>query len=101
MFALVEVIRASGENKPIVINNPILFDASCSGIQHLSALTRELDTAIHTNLVSLDEKDNVAKDFYIYASKIIQKEIDNCDNDNIKKIKINRAFAKPKVMLLG
>jgi DNA-directed RNA polymerase len=35
-----------------IINNPILFDASCSGIQHISALTLEKNLATKVNLIT-------------------------------------------------
>jgi len=48
MFAIVKVMNAYSKDKRlnIIINNPILFDASCNGLQHFSALTREINTAI-------------------------------------------------------
>jgi len=49
MFAIVKYLINKRKGKNICINNPILFDASCNGLQHLSALTRELNTAIQTN----------------------------------------------------
>jgi DNA-directed RNA polymerase len=36
------------------ISNLILFDASCSGIQHLSAMTKEIDMAIQVNVINLN-----------------------------------------------
>jgi len=42
MFAIVKYLINKRKGKNICINNPILFDASCNGLQHLSALTREL-----------------------------------------------------------
>ncbi len=35
----------------LYVDNPILFDASCNGLQHLSALTREINVAEQTNLI--------------------------------------------------
>ena len=104
MFAIIKVIKAISkglsQDQKIIINNPILFDASCNGIQHLSALTRELDMAINTNLVSLPNSKDIPKDFYIFAAKFVQKEIDLSNIENIRKIKINRKFIKKSVMTI-
>jgi len=87
MFAIVKYLINKRKGKNICINNPILFDASCNGLQHLSALTRELNTAIQTNLVSLPNSINLPNDFYNFAAKIVQKEINGCENENIRKLK--------------
>lgn len=42
---------------------PMLFDATCNGIQHLSALTREIDLAVKVNLITDFSKN---KDEIIY-----------------------------------
>ena len=39
-------------NNEVEISNPILFDASCSGIQQLSAMTKEGDLATQVNLIT-------------------------------------------------
>lgn len=100
MFAIVNSLIGEREGKLIFVNNPILFDASCNGLQHLSALTRELNTAIQTNLVSLPSDKDIPKDYYTFAADIVQKEIDICDNNNIRKLKINRKFIKKTVMTI-
>ena len=46
----------------------ILFDANCNGLQHLAALTREVDIAVKTNLIYLDKSPQVKNDFYRYAA---------------------------------
>ena len=87
VFAAIRCLNSFFENKDIILNNPILFDASCNGLQHLSALTREVEIAIKTNLVSLPDSPDMKNDFYNYAASLVQAELDNCDNDNLRKIK--------------
>jgi DNA-directed RNA polymerase len=75
------------------IKTPILFDASCSGIQHLSALTKDIEIAKLVNLLD-DENPN---DFYNYCIDLVIKfivdniSLDNEDNANvyIKEINLN------------
>ena len=59
-------------NKEIKI--PILFDASCSGVQHLASLANDLTVAKMVNVVS-DE--NCKNDFYKIAAEYVQNYIFN------------------------
>lgn len=54
MFATIKCLNAFYNKEEIILNNPILFDASCNGLQHLAALTREVEIAVKTNLIHLD-----------------------------------------------
>ena len=81
----------------LYISNPILFDASCNGLQHLSALTREINVAEETNLIYSGD---LPKDFYGFAANVVQKYIDISENDNINKLNINRDFIKKTVMTI-
>lgn len=59
-----------------------------------------MSTAIEVNLVSLPNKDNnesdVPHDFYSYAGKYVQEEIDQSEIENIRKI--SRSFIKKTVI---
>jgi len=66
MFAIEEFKKSKKNRIKNISYNPILFDATCSGLQHLSALTREMDAAVKTNLIThisniLNEKLNTFK----------------------------------------
>ena|ERR1700712_4527248 len=100
MFAIIKLEENLKKGKRICVNNPILFDASCNGIQHLSAMTRELDLAIRTNVLGKEDniKNERPKDFYLYAAKLIQKELDKHPKENLRNILLDRSLIKKSVM---
>ena len=64
------------------IEIPILFDATCSGIQHLSALTKDSKIARLVNILSSNEP----SDFYQYCIDQINIILQNLpDNDLFKE----------------
>ena len=88
MLVIEEYLDHDSINIPI--ENPILFDASCSGIQHLSALTRELEIAKKVNIISdsnINPYDELPQDFYSYACDLIQSKLNNIDE--FKNINLN------------
>jgi len=94
MFALISL----GKDSNCIINNPILFDASCNGLQHLSSMTRDLDMAIKVNVVKVNI--DYPNDFYQYAADLIQKELDIHSSDNLKNLLITRSLIKKSVMTI-
>nr|YP_009631580.1 RNA polymerase [Armillaria sinapina]QCB16360.1 RNA polymerase [Armillaria sinapina] len=64
------------KNKSHIIRTPILFDATCSGIQHLSALTTDTKLAALVNLLNFSGEDKPS-DFYQYCIDKIVSEIKN------------------------
>jgi DNA-directed RNA polymerase len=78
---------------------PVLFDATCSGMQHLSALTTNLDLAVLVNLTGAD-----LKDFYSHCGEMVSKVIADFPEDDIRekllKIKIDRKLVKLPVMTI-
>jgi DNA-dependent RNA polymerase len=86
-------------NKEIKI--PILFDATCSGIQHLSALTKDTKIAKLVNLIS----NNEPSDFYQYCIdqiKLYLKDLPNNDlyKDKLLNLDINRKWLKQSIMTI-
>ena len=92
-------------NKEIKI--PILFDATCSGIQHLSALTKDIKIAGLVNILNNDEP----SDFYQYCiNQIVEvinslpKEIDGIADNNFKEkllnLKLSRKLLKHSIMTI-
>lgn len=84
------------------IKTPILFDATCSGVQHLSALTTDLDIAKLVNI--LETSKDEPSDFYSFCVENIIENIKNLpDNDlqfksKILKIRLDRTFLKHSIM---
>jgi Autographiviridae RNA polymerase len=59
LAACVELVQALNEGPDFITRLPITFDGTCSGLQHLCAMTRA-DEGRYVNLVPADEAD----DFY-------------------------------------
>lgn len=78
---------------------PVLFDATCSGMQHLSALTTDLDLAALVNLTS-----GGLKDFYGHCAETVTQVISELPDPEIRnklgKIKIDRKLVKLPVMTI-
>jgi DNA-directed RNA polymerase len=51
-LAKIEYLEKENLGFKTIINNPILFYANCSGIQHISALTLDQNLARDTNVIS-------------------------------------------------
>ena len=84
-----------------VCHVPVAMDATCSGLQHLSALTRDPVGSYYTNLV--DNKDNKKSDIYMrvaeVAKNLLPKFIDDVTVDHFWKVnEITRSMAKNPVM---
>lgn len=80
---------------------PIAMDATCSGLQHFSALTRDTVGAEYTNLIDngLDQK----SDIYVAVAERATRDIDDYVDDAVLKHywsdkEITRKFAKTPVM---
>ena len=84
------------------VSNPILFDASCSGIQHIASLTLEKELASNVNVISesLQPKDDLPEDFYTYALSKITETLKNCDVPELREIKLTRKMIKRSVMTI-
>jgi DNA-directed RNA polymerase len=84
------------------IKIPILFDASCSGVQQLSAITFEFKVAKMVNVVS---SLGIKNDFYQIAGDYVVDKINNMDLDTeikekLKLIKVTRSILKLPVMTI-
>lgn len=84
------------------INNPILFDASCSGIQHISALTLDKNLARNTNVISYDDspKNQLPEDFYTFALNILRTKLAESKSELLRNISLNRQIIKISVMTI-
>jgi len=90
----------SMNNPNAIISNPILFDASCSGIQHIAALTLEKELASNVNVYSnsSDPSRDFPQDFYIYALEKMNEKLSVIEE--LKDIKLNRKMIKSSVMTI-
>lgn len=87
-----------------LINIPILFDATCSGIQHLSALSKDTQIAKLVNLLD----NETPSDFYQYCIDEILNMLKNEDLPNeikllkekLDKLNINRKWLKQSIMTI-
>ena len=78
---------------------PILFDATCSGMQHISALTTDLNIAPLVNLTHTS-----LKDFYNHCSEIVTSVLISHPDPQIRGklslLKITRSLIKIPVMTI-
>jgi len=86
-------------NPTTKISNPILFDASCSGIQHIASLTLEQELAKNVNVYteSSDPSFDYPQDFYIYALGKIRDSLSVSEIETLRDIKLNRKIIKRSV----
>jgi len=70
-YALKDVIIH--KKKQFISNIPILFDASCSGVQHLASIANDLTIAKRVNIISSPDVKNdfyqIAADYVVVISK--------------------------------
>jgi len=90
-------------NKQYNINTPILFEASCSGVQHLASITCDIDVARMVNVVNTK---HAKSDFYQIAADFVINSINNMELNNeikekLKLIKITRSILKLPIMTIS
>jgi DNA-directed RNA polymerase len=90
-------------NNPLAnIYTPVFLDATCSGIQHLSALLLDLELGISVNLTPYNQEDG-PNDIYSDLIDPINKAINNYGENNPKYdslslIELNRKIIKTSIM---
>ena len=89
-------------NSNTLVLNPILFDASCSGIQHIASLTLEKELASNVNVYSnsLNPEDDLPQDFYTYALAKISEKLLASDIVELRDLKLSRKIIKRSVMTI-
>lgn len=100
LFALNSAIEGKLKGEEVIINNPILFDASCNGLQHLSAMTFETALARETNLIGSRDPSQRPNDFYQKMSNSFQEVLNDSSNEKFKEIQSNRKLVKHSVMTI-
>lgn len=79
---------------------PILFDATCSGLQHLAGICGDLKLAQYVNVIG---DDKIRNDMYKEASKYIIKEISTLKDsvkEELESIIITRTSVKKAIMTI-
>lgn len=81
------------------VKTPVLFDATCSGMQHLSALTTNIDLAVLVNLTNRE-----LNDFYGHCAEVVNRVISELDDKELRealiKLRIDRKLIKLPVMTI-
>jgi len=95
-------LREYNLNPNFKIKNPIFLDATCSGMQHVSALIRDFDLATLTNL-NKSKHDEKPKDFYNDVINKVNSIINefgrqNLEYYNLAFVALNRFIAKTTIM---
>jgi DNA-directed RNA polymerase len=91
------------KNSNYKVKFPIYIDATCSGIQHFTAMLRDIELAGYVNLLPQNEKDFV-DDFYSEMLEYINQEIRIIGNEantiysNFKNIVLTRDEVKTSIM---
>jgi DNA-directed RNA polymerase len=91
LAASVELVQALEAGPNFITRLPLTFDASCSGLQHLCAMTRA-DEGRYVNLVAADEPD----DFYARVAFATYRA--NPEIQELMKGPFNRAIVKQSAM---
>jgi len=81
---------------------PVSFDGTCSGLQHLAAMTRCEDTAKLVNLVKVDKPGDVYLTVAELAERLIKADLANDELRNVAQVclknGITRSLVKRNVM---
>jgi len=82
------------------IRTPVLFDATCSGMQHLSALTCDMEIATYVNIIAGDEPEDFYRKCAEAVIEVIKKHDDHDLRSKLLSIRIDRKFIKQSVMTI-
>ena len=96
------ILRELDKKADTLVYFPIFLDATCSGIQHFSALLKDLDLGNKVNLKKQTDIDKV-EDIYSEMVEPINKAInahgqENHDFVSLSLVKLNRKLLKPLIM---
>lgn len=80
---------------------PVHFDATCSGLQHFSALLRDAEGGFYVNLTGDDTRQDIYGEVARKATDSIRLEVDTSDFAKIAlEIGITRSLCKRPVMIV-
>ncbi len=99
------VLKNISKNSKSFVKIPVFLDATCNGIQHISAIIQDIDLAKEVNLI-YDDKDDQIKDFYSKMIPIINKSLHDLGNtklgfETFKQLHLTRSDLKQAIMTLN
>jgi len=84
-----------------VSHMPVHFDATCSGLQHFSALLKDEEGGFHVNLTGHETRQDIYKAVAEKAEESLKLEANTCDYSRIAlEIGITRGLCKRPVMIV-
>ena len=107
MFSFVAfclTMKELNKDSNYLVKLPIWLDATCSGIQHLTAIIRDINLANHVNLIEQNEYSKPA-DLYNQIKEPLNSLIreegmkENSSYPNLKNIELTRKIIKVLVMI--
>ena len=104
VFLTLVKLKTHGLDTPV--GTPILFDCTCSGLQHLSALCSNLTLARLVNVIEASDDPSKISDFYSIAADYVNATLSSLPSDNplfkenLSKIIINRNVLKIPVLTI-
>jgi DNA-directed RNA polymerase len=95
-------MRELDNNPNAIIKTPVFLDATCSGIQHLAALMKDLELGANTNLISSKMEDK-PEDIYETLLEPINNAINEFGEENVEYpmlslVKLTRKEVKIPIM---
>src|SRR5882724_1161915 len=97
-FSLIKHMKDASQT----YHTPILFDASCNGMQHLSALFSDIELGKLSNVIANDE--DIPGDVFTEISNSVKDTISNLTDDllreKFKRLNITRSLMKRPVMTI-
>ena len=94
------------KNRKVEINMPVFIDATCSGIQHISALIGDRELASKVNLILNPTKSEKPEDLYLSLVDPINKAINDFgkehpDYRSLSELHLTRKILKQPIMTLN
>ncbi len=93
LAACMELTAALKEGPTFVTHLPVSFDGSCSGLQHLCAMTRAPE-GFHVNLVPCEEPQDV---YDLVAGRVLESMKTDRENPDLSKLWINHGISRKLV----
>ena len=101
-LSLLTSLLQVNNNNNYLFHTPICFDATCSGIQHLSAILSDIQLAKETNIIPIENNSDSPQDVYSLLAKEVSNTINNLEDKELRTVlnKINptRKLMKKPVM---